>query len=203
MASIPNIYNGNAQNIGNAFMKAKTYVPLCGFLQNPFYSNGKTQAAMIPTDLLGMVSATAVKIINDTTPTSGRFAGENLNPKALKISAKAAAKDDLSGFVLETDADVIPANGGASLPIQGGFVQVGLLGSGLQVWLPCDDSLIGVAINSELDYDFATGKLKKGAAGAGIGVKLLSGVVDGKVKQYATATDTASWADTKCVLVQL
>lgn len=195
------IFNGNKQSIKNAFQPAKTDYPLCGFLADPYHSRGNAEQAIIPEAGGNFCSCVAVSIQNDSTIAIDTYAGLYNNPKALYITGEATDNATLSGFILETVSDVISEEGGASLPIAGGYVQVALIGSRLRTWLPCDDSLVGVPLNTEIEYDFTNKVLKKKDAGVAINIRLLSSAVDGKVKKINSGK--ASWEETKCVYVEL
>lgn len=194
-----NIFNRN--NAGVSFNPAKTDIPLCGFLQNQYSVLANLIQAVVRTD--GLLSAMPVTIINDSTPTSGPYAGEEINPLPFVITGVSTAVTNIDGFVLETVSDYIPENGGASIPVIGSFVQIAKIGSGLKMYLPCDNTLRGVALGSKIDYDFTTNTLKLGTTTSVPGLTLASGVVNGKVKKINTTTGVAEWVNTLCVLVQL
>lgn len=201
MATIPNIFNGNNQAIPKPFLPAKTAYPQCGFVTNMYYTGGRLSEATI--NVAGLLSSMPVKVLNDTTPTSGGYAGGALDPKAFNITQKATTLAEVSAFVLETESDVVPVEGGESIPLLGGFVKIARLGSKIRMYLPCDNSLIGKDMNAKINYDFANGVLTLGTTDGLPGVVMTSAVVDGKVKKINATSGLAEWVDTKCVEVEL
>lgn len=200
-----NIYAGNSGLAKGKAFSAAIGNALCGFIQNQYNPAADTLQAKIgelePNTLL---PCTAVIINNDNTAPNGKDGMTGFNPKTFVIAKVAAADSDvIDGFVLESPSNIVDNAGNAGLPLPHGTVPVAKIGSGIEIFLPCDDNLIKVPLSTDLYWDFTNKKITKTSASmiALKGVKLLSSVVSGK-RRKLNKTDV-EWEDVSCVLVKL
>ena len=200
-----NIYAGNTGlGKGNAFSSA-TGVALCGFVQNQYDLSANTLQAKIgalePNTLL---PCTPVVIKNDNTKANGTDNMTGFNPKTFVINkAVAASSDVIDGFILESPQNMVDNSGNGGLPLPHGIVPIGKIGSGIQVFLPCNANLVGVALSTVLYWDPTNNELTTSNTStcALTGVQLLSSVVNGKKRKLNV--DTVEWTDCTCALVKL
>lgn len=200
-----NIYAGNTGlGKGDAFSSA-TGVALCGFVQNQYDLSANTLQAKIgslePNTLL---PCTPVVIKNDNTEANGTDNMTGFNPKTFVINkAVSASSDVIDGFILESPQNMVDNSGNGGLPLPHGIVPVGKIGSGIQVFLPCNANLVGVALSTALYWDPTNNELTNSNSStcALSGVQLLSSVVNGKKRKLNV--DTVEWTDVTCVLVEL
>lgn len=202
---MPNIYQGNTGlGKGEAFFPA-TGVALCGFSQNQYNVSATTLQAKIgalePSKLL---PCTPVIINNDNTEANGTGNMTGFNPKTFVISkAAASASDVIDGFILESPQNIVDSSGNAGLPLEHGVVPIAKIGSGIEVFLPCNANLVNVSLSTALYWDTTNKEITTVNTGtcALTGVKLLSSVVNGKRRKLNT--NTVEWEDCTCVLVKL
>lgn len=114
---------------------------------------------------------------------------------------KPAAVADISGIIVESANDVVEIGDDVAKPREGQVAQVALIGSGIELYLPCEADLNNVNTNTLVTYDFVKKTIKKNTAGAGIGIKVVGGVVDGI--RYTTINGKATTANAKVVKVKL
>lgn len=177
---------GKYNVVGNAnggFVGSSSFKPIAGQVLRNIYSFKLNQAKVA--DAANLVAGQPVKLTN----ANGGVAGAGLSPNVL-LAENITEATDISGFVIESPSDVVEIGGKVPKPQAGQVVSVALLGSGVEIYLPCDDSLQNVNINSKASWDKDIGKLKKDPAGT---ISILGGVVDGIVY---SAID-ASLAETK------
>ena len=157
-------YN-NKSFLGTNSAKPLTAVPLrvSGDL-----SQGKLTGADV------VLPGDPVKVENQVF--TGTNAGKGLNPNVLKVT-KATTDADVSGFLLVNETDVLLPGSEAGRAFENQVVNVALLGSRVELYLPADDSVVNVNVNKKLKYDFATKTLKADDTGT---ITLLSPVVDGR-----------------------
>ena len=200
-----NMYQGNTGlGKGEAFFPA-TGVALCGFVQNQYNPAANTLQAKIgalePNTLL---PCTPVVIKNDNTKPNGTDNMTGFNPKTFVIEkAVASGSDVIDGFILESPQNVVDNAGNAGLPIAHGMVPIAKIGSNIQVFLPCNANLVGIALSTALYWDPSAGEITTSNSSTCTltGVQLLSSVVNGKKKKLNV--DKVEWEDCTCVLVQL
>ena len=200
-----NMYQGNTGlGKGEAFFPA-TGVALCGFVQNQYNPAANTLQAKIgalkPNTLL---PCTPVVIKNDNTEPNGTDNMTGFNPKTFVIEkAVASGSDVIDGFILESPQNVVDNAGNAGLPIAHGMVPIAKIGSNIQVFLPCNANLVGIALSTALYWDPSAGEITTSNSSTCTltGVQLLSSVVNGKKKKLNV--DKVEWEDCTCVLVQL
>ena len=200
-----NIYEGNT-GLG----KSKAFLPatgaaLCGFPQNQYNPAASTLQAKIgalePNTLL---PCTPVVIKNDNTEPNGTDNMIGFNPKTFVIEKAAALGSDvIDGFILESPQNIVDSSGNAGLPLSHGIVSVGKIGSGVEVFLPCNANLVNIALSTALYWDPSAGEITTSNSSTCTltGVQLLSSVVNGKKRKLNG--DTVEWEDCTCVLVKL
>lgn len=110
------------------------------------------------------------------------------------------ATTDISGFIVESANDVVEIGDDVAKPREGQVAQVALIGSGAELYLPCETDLNNVNTNTPVTYDTIKKVIKKDT-GAGIGIKVVGGVVDGI--RYTTTSGKATTANAKVVKVKL
>lgn len=200
-----NMYQGNTGlGKGEAFFPA-TGVALCGFVQNQYNPAANTLQAKIgalePNTLL---PCTPVVIKNDNTEPNGTDNMTGFNPKTFVIEKAAASGSDvIDGFILESPQNVVDNAGNAGLPIAHGMVPIAKIGSNIQVFLPCNANLVGIALSTALYWDPSAGEITTSNSSTCTltGVQLLSSVVNGKKRKLNV--NKVEWEDCTCVLVQL
>ena len=166
-------YNGKSF-IGNSSAKPIVGVPLRGI-----YTFDLSQGKLTGDDIIlpGEPVKAVNKVVNTTSEKTG--AGKALNPNVLSLSKPAADTDtDISGFLLTNETDVIDFGQDAPRAYKGQIVNVALLGSRTEVYLPVADEVAGVNVNTKLLWDSANNNLKVGDTAAGT-IELLGPVVDG------------------------
>ena len=200
-----NIYAGNSGIPKGKAFSAATGNALCGFVQNQYNPAADTLQAKIgelaPNTLL---PCTAVIINNDNTTPNGKDGILGFNPKTFVIAKAAAADSDvIDGFVLESPSNIVDNSGNAGLPLPHGTVPIAKIGSGVEVFLPCNSNLVNAALSTALYWDPSTGEITTSNSSTCTltGVQLLSSVVNGKKRKLNA--DKVEWEDCTCVLVKL
>lgn len=200
-----NIYAGNNGIPQGEAFKSATGVALCGFRQNQYTIGAfTTQAKIGNLDPKTLLSCTPVSIKNDNAEANGTDMFTGFNPKTFAVEkAVASNTDKIDGFILEDGMYVTDEAGNAGIPLEHGTVQVGKIGSGVQVFLPANANLVNVNLSTVLYWDPTNKEITTTSADmiALTGVQLLSSVVNGKARKLTG--DTIAWEDCTCVLVQL
>lgn len=200
-----NIYAGNNGIPAGEAFKPATGTALCGFRQNQYTIGAfTTQAKIGNLDPKTLLPCTPVSIKNDNTTANGTDIFTGFNPKTFAVEKAAAANTDkIDGFILEDSMYVTDESGNAGMPLEHGVVQVGKIGSGVQVFLPANANLVNVNLSTALYWDPTNKEITTTSTDmiALTGVQLLSSVVNGKVRKLTG--DTVAWEDCTCVLVQL
>lgn len=193
----------NAGNYPGQFIGKDSMDPICGTNATLYSMSWKRRQAKIQSgfaigDIYAGIPVTlANKCEGDTDE---QVVG--MNADTLAITAVATATDNVSGFVLYGDNDYNFPGGAGPLPLPGSLVQIGLLGSHIETWLPCAAALDEMPVNTPIVWNFTTGQLEAAGSGvAGLPITMVSTVVDG-VALRKTGDD---WGFTavKCVRVQL
>lgn len=180
-------YN-NKSFIGNSSAKPIVGVPLRGI-----YTFDLSQGKLTGDDII--LPGEPVKAVNKSSEATG--AGKALNPNVLALS-KPNAGTNISGFLLANDTDVIDFGQDAPRAYKGQIVNVALLGSRTEVYLPVDATVTEVDVNSKLLWDFTTYSLKVDLAGT---IELLGPVVDGI--KFKNTAGVISYEDCKVAKVRL
>lgn len=182
---------------GNSFLGNSSAKPIVGKVLRTIFSFDITQGKL-DTDTL-IAPGTPVKVSNSEVSTSSG-AGKQLNPNVVKIEAIAAASD-ISGFLLINETDILDMGATAPRAYKGQIVNVALLGSRAEIYLPVDSTVSGINTNTKLYWDTTTSTLKPGTAdNAGI-IELLSPVVDGI--KFEVSGDDVVYKDCKVAKVRL
>lgn len=179
---------------GKSFLGSRSQRPICGVFLRDLYKGSLSQAKV--GSGLKVYPGVPVQIKNQTSTTS---ANNGLNPNVLLITAL-AAKDSVatSGFVLESPTDVLQFGETAPSAVEGQIVNVALLGSGVELYLPCKDAVLNIEMIKRLDWDFVAGALDVSATGT---IIPLGPVVDGI--KYVNSSGSIVYAETKCIRVRL
>lgn len=181
---------------GKSFLGSNSSKPICGHFLRDLFRGEISQAKVSTTDVVFAGCPVEVKNDNITTGTSN--AGKGLNPNVLSITKKATADAEVSGFVLESPTDILQFGETAPRPLQNQVTNIALLGSGVEVYLPADAALVGIAMNSKLKWDFTKNALVVDVAGT---ITPLSPVVDGV--KYKEDSGSAAFEDCKAIKVRL
>lgn len=161
----------------NGFLTGNTAKPIAGVCTRTAFTRPLKQAQVNET----ITQGTAVKLVNkiQTATTTSVNAGglnEGLAPNVLTATT-ATASADVNGFIVDSPNFALVDGDAAPAARAGQIVYVAFIGSGAELYLPCDNSLVGV--NPDQAVKIENGILKADT-GAGIsGITLMSQVVDG------------------------
>lgn len=178
---------------GKSFLGSHSQRPICGVFLRDLYKGSLSQAKVGAG--LNVYPGCPVQIKNQTNTT--RVAKSGLNPNVLLITALASGTAAVSGFVLESPTDVLQFGEVAPSAVEGQVVNVALLGSGVELYLPCNDTALNISMETKLVWDFTTKGL---IVGAGT-ITPLGPVIDGV--KYVETSGAISYAETKCIRVRL
>lgn len=178
-------------SVNNSFVGSSSFKPIAGHVLRNIYLFQLNQAKVATG--ANLVPAMPAKITNEF----GGNPNEGLAPNVFLVTNITEASD-ISGFVVESPTDVLEVGGSVPKPQEGQVIQVALLGSGLEIYLPCDNSLQNVNVNSKAIWDTTTNKLKLSEDG---NISIVSGVVDGIT--YQVDGNFAKTIDSKVVKVKL
>lgn len=186
--------NGIGNYNGKSFLGNNSAKPICGiFLRELF--RGNLYQAKVNTDTL-VFPGVPVTIKNTNVDTN---AGVQMNPNVLSITAVATADAEVSGFLLESPTDVMQWGEVAAHALKTQVVNVALIGSGVELYLPADAGLADIQLGvNNLVWDFGNKCVKAGANGYITG---LSPVVDGVA--FAEDSGSVIFKDVKVIKVKL
>lgn len=179
----------------NSFVGASSGKPICGVVTTDFFKLSLNQARLSVSDL--MVAGTPVHIEN-TNSVIG--AGKYLNPNTLTITGEVSDASDFGGFLVVNNTDVVYEGDTAPHAVEGQIVNVAIKNSGIELYLPCDDTLKGVSVGTTINWD-ATNKCLTKNAGIAIGVTLMSPIVDGVA--FKADNGKCVFTNTKCARVKI
>lgn len=188
---------GKYNVVGNAnggFLGSSSARPIAGHIARNMFIFRLNQAKVA--DGANLAPALPAKLTN----ANGGKAGAGLSPNVL-LAENATSADDISGFVVASPNDVLEIGGGVPKPQEGQVTFVALIGSGIEMYLPCDDTLQNVNVNTKAKWDTTNNKLTKATDGDAGVVSILGGVVDGVT--YKISGDFANTVDSKVILVKL
>lgn len=184
-------------NFNKSFVGPSSAKPICGQYLDNFYKNSLVQARLDIADAVAPGQAVNIKTAN----TSGG-AGNGLNPNVLIISSVADTSNAFEGFLLASETDVLHDDETAPRPVKSQIVNVAILGSGQELYLPCDASLQNKDITTAVYWDVANAQLTTTSTNnVLLNITLLSNVVDGV--QYKIVSGKCNFADTKCIKVRI
>lgn len=155
---------------GKTFLGNSSAKPIAGVATQTAFSFNISQGKLSGDEII--VPGEPVEAKNTNT---GSAAGKGLNPNVLTLTKPANAAA-ISGFLLVNNTDVLDFGEEAPRAFKGQVVNVALLGSRTELYLPVDAGVADKNVNSKLSWDLAAGHLKVDAAGT---IDLLSPVVDG------------------------
>lgn len=181
---------------GKSFLGSNSARPICGHFLRDLYRGEISQAKVVTDDIV--FSGCPVEIKNENITAGTSNAGKGMNPNVLSVTKKATQDSEVSGFVLESPTDILQFGEEAARPLKNQVTNVALIGSGVEVYLPADAALVGIAMNSKLKWDFTDNVLKVDPAGS---ITPLGPVVDGV--KYVEDGGSVSFADTKVIRVKL
>lgn len=179
---------------GLSFIGSSSNKPIAGVVTN-LDRHTVSQARLKATDILP--SGYPVKVTNDSSTVTG--AGRQLNPNVLNAD-KAAAAADVSGFLLVNETDILQMGEKAPRAYTGQLVNVALVGSLAELYLPCDGSVQNVNVNSKVAWDFTNNVLKVDTAGT---IQIIGPVVDGVRFKLNANNDAVEYENCKVVKVRL
>lgn len=198
----------NQTTFGNAFIGASSASPLCGMPTNLQFAMTKMRQAQIKSDVTAKtIFAGQPVIIDNRVGDPGTAQINGFNSDVLEITALAtttALVMTVGGFVLCSDLDKVDTDGGTAYAHAGDLTFVGLIGSGIEVYLPASSDCANIALTTGLCWDSTNAELDVPASSElTIGLKVLGSLVDGyKLKKNATS-GLIEWVATKCLKVQL
>lgn len=198
----------NQTVFGSPFIGASSAAPLCGMPTNFAYSMSKIRQAQIKSDVTAKtIFAGQPVIIDNRVGAPGTAQINGFNADVLEITALGTTTSlamTVGGFVLCSDLDKVDADGGTGYAHAGDLVNVGLIGSGVEVYLPASADCANIALTQGLCWDSTNAELDVPASSElTIGLKVLGSLVDGyKLKKNATS-GLMEWVATKCLKVQL
>ena len=189
-------YNGK-------FLSPNSALPICGVVLFDMYKNNLQQVYNnVSTQPLTWGMPVTIKTQQTTNPAN---AGKAFNPNVLVATAISTENNNLNGFVVKSVTDILLPQDEAPASRQSQISYVATFGSGIELYLPCDQTLMNVETsaidkNNTFDYDFTNFNLKAGTA---FSITLKSNVVDGVVTYYDSSTQSVKIKNTKCVKVRL
>ena len=168
-----------AQNYNNkSFLGNSSAKPIAGVITRALYSFSISQAKL------------------SITGDENVYAGE-----PLKITSSNGT--DIEGFLAVNPTDVLDYGDEAPFARDTQIVNVGLLGSGVEMYLPVAADVVGLAVNADVEWDSINSVLKKKATGTALGVKIISPVVDGVRIKKSTSSNVVVYEDCKVAKVRL
>ena len=189
-------YNGK-------FLSPNSALPICGVVLFDMYKNNLQQVYNnVSTQPLTWGMPVTIKTQQTTNSTN---AGKAFNPNVLLATALSTENNNLNGFVVKSVTDILLPQDEAPASRQSQISYVATFGSGIELYLPCDQTLMNVETsaidkNNTFDYDFTNFNLKAGTA---FSITLKSNVVDGIVTYYDSSTQSVKIKNTKCIKVRL
>ena len=99
--------------------------------------------------------------------------------------------------------DQVDSDGGVGYAHTGGLVNVGLYGSGIEVYLPASANLANVSASTKLIWDATNLCLDVWSTGDAVPVKIKSALVDGYKLKKNASTGLVEYVATKAIKVQL
>lgn len=178
---------------GLSFVGGSSNKPIVGIATN-VDRHTISQAKLVATTPIAPGSP--VKVTNNASGTvSG--AGKALNANVLKAEAITAVAD-MSGFLLVNETDILQQGEKAPRAYNGQLVNVALLGSLTELYLPADAGLVGVNVGVKCVWDTASGTVKTGASG---NIQIIGPVVDGL--KFKVNGDAMEYESCKVIKVRL
>lgn len=162
----------------NSFLSGNTAKPIAGVVARSAWTRPLKQVQVSET----LTQGSAVTLTNKigkigTDPVNAGGLDEGLSPNVLKAT-KATDITTTQGFIVESPNFVLEDGDEAPAARAGQIVYCALIGSGTELYLPCDNSLVDCAPNQAVKLE--DGVLKKADAD-GLNLLLMSQVVDGVV----------------------
>lgn len=179
---------------GLSFLGSSSNKPIAGIVTN-IDRHTVSQARLKATDIIP--AGYPVKVTNDSSTVTG--AGKQLNPNVLNAD-KATSADETSGFLLVNETDILQMGEKAPRAYTGQLVNVALIGSLTELYLPCDGSVQNVNVNSKVAWDFTKSVLKVEATG---NIQIIGPVVDGTRFKLNANGDAVEFENCKVVKVRL
>lgn len=199
----------NQTTFSGAFIGANSAAPLCGMPTNISNAMTKIRQAQINTGVTAKTVFAGQPVIIDNrvgNPGTSQLVG--FNSDVLEITALAtttASVMTVGGFVLCSHLDQVDTDGGTGYAHLGDLVNVGLIGSGVEVWLPASADCANIALTQGLMWDSTNGELDvpPGSELTITGLKVLSSLTDGYKLKKNASSGLVEWVATKCIKVQL
>ena len=177
------------------FLGSSSARPICGVAVRTAYAYNISQAKLtLKEGELGI--AASPLIVKNKNLTSTKV-GSGLSPNVLSAEIS-SEKNTESGFLLVSDTDILDFGDTAPTARDTQIVYVGLIGSGVVIYLPADATLADIDLKSRLAWDYATKTLKVDKNGS---IKPLSPILDGV--KIENENGQAIYKDCKCIKVSL
>ncbi len=192
---------------GTPFRGNNSALPLCGMATNLEFAMTKMRQAKLPAATTAKtIYAGQPVAIDNRVGAANTTDGTGFNSSSLEITGLAATPALTAGFVLCGDMDQTDVDGGSAYAQRGLFCNIGLIGSGIETWLPCEAGYANAALTTASYWDATNLCLSATPATVGdaaFTIKLLSSVVDGYKLKKNASTSLVEWIATKCIKVQL
>lgn len=182
---------------GKTFLGSNSSKPIVGHLFRDAFRGNVSQGKVATDDILypGAVVAISNKL-NSTAANAGR----DLNPNVFQITKLATAAAEAHAIVLVSPTDVLDFGEEAPRPRKNQIISIALIGSGVELYLPVDNSVDNAAGNAKLAYDFAAKLFKVDGAGQ---ISILSSATDGLKYEVKAGATSVTFANSKVVRVKL
>ena len=197
----------NQATFSNPFRGPSSASPLCGMPTNLSYSMTKMrQAQIVSSATVKTIFASQPVIIDNRIGNVGTDQLYGMNSDTLEITALAtttASVMTVGGFVLCSNLDKTDEDGGVAYAHVADLVNVGLIGSGIETWLPASSDCANIALTTELYWDSTNAELDVPSTEKTIPLKILSALTDGYKLKKNASTSLVEWVACKCIKVQL
>ena len=190
-----------AQNYNNkSFLGNSSAKPIAGVITRALYSFSIAQAKLSITGDENVYAGEPLKITS-AGAAGGSSAGKGLNPNVL--SASKSNGTDIGGFLAVNPTDVLDYGDEAPFARDTQIVNVGLLGSGVEMYLPVAADVVGLDVNADVEWDSTGSALKKKTTGTALGIKIISPVIDGVRIKKSTSSNVVGYEECKVAKVRL
>lgn len=165
----------------DSFRGNQHYLPIVGGFENQQRDGVKIiQATMNIPSPAGQVGISQPVVLSNATVQ---------DPHVPTITGLATSDATIAGFILRSTTDIAFAGNTAPMCIEGFSYNIALIGSGVETYLPCDNSLVNKPLTVGLTWDFTTMKLKESAT-ASLPIRILTAPVYGVIIDYTVGIPT-------------
>ena len=175
---MPNLFQNPTYN--GKFLSPNSAKPIAGVCTNTAYKRPLTQVKVSDTMI---AIGSPVEITNKFSQSTAVNAGMDLAPNVMNASA---SKSNLDGFLVMSPNAILEDGDEFPKYLKNQVVHCALIGSGAELYLPADNSLVGKNVSKislywhKTDMTLKEGVGDSGSTGWGLGeVLILSQVVEG------------------------